>query len=197
MKKGLKIKKNIQIKLPKDVLGFLHSDKNLLILVGPEKTCTIKLQLKLLLLKNHDNTKTIVVTNLPTQKVSKNVLKKIFVLRGNLISVIKNKIIETKTTFYKRLKFVGVGYRMLTEHSVNRHCTLKLGYSHLIYYNAPLGVSLFCRKLIYPTLFGKVSYYTLTQTVAKLRKLRAPEPYKGKGILYMNENIKLKTGKRV
>ena len=98
---------------------------------------------------------------------------------------------------YKRLNLVGVGYRILmNDEKICTNFTLKLGFSHLIYYNLPDALTVHSTKYNKLTLFG-LSGTTLSQTTATLRSLKKPEPYKGKGILYQSEKVHLKVGKRV
>ena len=58
-------------------------------------------------------------------------------------------------------------------------------------------MSIFCYKHGKLTLHGKTSFNAITQVAAKIRNQRLPEPYKGKGVLYANEKVNLKVGKRV
>jgi len=73
---------------------------------------------------------------------------------------------------------------------------LKLGLSHPLYLSSNNNINLFCLKFTKLFIFGN-SYNMLTQTVANIRLVKWPEPYKGKGILFINEKIKLKVGKKV
>jgi large subunit ribosomal protein L6 len=111
---------------------------------------------------------------------------------GLIKSIIQNKIQGISRGFLIYLKIIGIGYRAYLE---NTSLFLKLGYSHDIVYRIPTGVKIF---LIDPTLiclFG-VDKNQVTQVAAKLRHLRKPSVYKGKGIRILNENILLKSGKR-
>ena len=79
----------------------------------------------------------------------------------------------------------------------NNMIELKLGFSHTIFYKLPKNISIIQPKervSIY--ILNGPEYNKLTQTFAKLRELKKPEPYKGKGIRYFNEIIKLKEGKK-
>jgi large subunit ribosomal protein L6 len=111
---------------------------------------------------------------------------------GLLKSLIKNKIQGISRGFLIYLKIVGIGYRASLE---NNSLFLKLGYSHDILYKVPVSVKAF---MIDPTLiclFG-IDKSQVSQVAAKLRDLRKPSVYKGKGIRILNENILLKSGKR-
>ena len=67
---------------------------------------------------------------------------------------------------------------------------------HPIYFKIPLKTKIFSLKLTKLFLYG-YSYQELTSTASKIRVNKAPEPYKGKGILYENEQITLKEGKKI
>lgn len=72
----------------------------------------------------------------------------------------------------------------------------KLGFSHSIYYKIPEALKIVPVKSVFIYVFGN-SYYNVTQAAATIRSYKSPEPYKGKGILYENEKISLKEGKKV
>ena len=71
----------------------------------------------------------------------------------------------------------------------------KLGYSHAIYFKVPKGLKVFCLKSNKLFIIGN-SYLFVTQIAALIRSYKAPEPYKGKGILYASEKVVLKEGKK-
>ena len=98
---------------------------------------------------------------------------------------------------FKKLKIIGVGYRILTskENLNKKLLTLKLGYSHHIYFKISSKLNFFCLKLTRLFLYGN-SIQELFKEASMVRSLKKPEPYKGKGILYELEKITLKAGKR-
>lgn len=111
---------------------------------------------------------------------------------GLLKALVKNKLQGVSRGFLVYLKIVGIGYRASIE---NKTLYLKLGYSHDILYRIPDSVQIF---LLEPTLlciFG-IDKNQITQVAAKIRQLRKPSVYKGKGIRLLNEKIMLKAGKR-
>ena len=113
------------------------------------------------------------------------------------MSLIKQLLVEVTTPVYQKLKFIGVGYRAFPVEGFENHLLLlRLGYSHPIYFRIPSDTSVFCLKLTKLFLYG-YSYQELTSTASKIRVNKAPEPYKGKGILYENEQITLKEGKKI
>ena len=107
--------------------------------------------------------------------------------------MINNIIIGLSEGYSKELNLVGVGY---TVESKGDFLLLNLGYSHPIYFQKPEGVDFegpnnttVIVKGIDNQLVGDVS--------AKIRELRKPEPYKGKGVKYKDEYIRKKAGKTV
>ncbi len=110
---------------------------------------------------------------------------------GLFRTLINNMIVGVSTGFIKELEIVGVGYRALQQ---GKDIQFQLGYSHTILFPAPEGITL---EVTEATKF-KVKGFNkelVGQTAANIRKLRAPEPYKGKGIRYKNENVRKKAGK--
>lgn len=111
---------------------------------------------------------------------------------GLFKKIFLNKIQGVTRGFLIYLKIVGIGYRA---HLEKNSIFFKLGYSHDIIYNIPESVKIF---LVDPTLlciFG-IDKNQVSQIASKLRSLRKPSVYKGKGIRFLDEKISLKTGKR-
>uniref|UniRef100_A0A7C9CUQ5 Large ribosomal subunit protein uL6 alpha-beta domain-containing protein n=1 Tax=Opuntia streptacantha TaxID=393608 RepID=A0A7C9CUQ5_OPUST len=96
--------------------------------------------------------------------------------------------------FFRFLKIVGVGFKARAE-SEGRRLFLKLGYSHEVELEVPPAVRVFCFKpnIICCTGIDKSRTHQFAATV---RSCKPPEVYKGKGILYIDEVIKLKPGKK-
>lgn len=100
---------------------------------------------------------------------------------------------ETKHVYI--LEMVGVGYKAISDNDGSK-LTLKLGFSHDIELEVPLGGRVFCpgrSTLIYCTGMNR---QTISQFAAKIRSCKPPEVYKGKGIRYRNEIILHKQGKK-
>jgi large subunit ribosomal protein L6 len=112
-------------------------------------------------------------------------------LSGLTRTLIANMVAGVTEGFRRELEIVGVGYR--AELSGNA-LVFQLGYSHRIHFELPEGVS---AELPKPTQIILKSHNKslLGQTAAKIRALRRPEPYKGKGIKYVEETIRRKVGK--
>ena len=111
---------------------------------------------------------------------------------GLLKKIVSNKIQGITRGFLIYLKIVGIGYRA---HLEKNTLFLKLGYSHDVVYNIPASIKIFLLEPTLLCLFG-IDKNQLTQIASKLRSLRKPSVYKGKGIRLLNEKINLKTGKR-
>jgi large subunit ribosomal protein L6 len=110
---------------------------------------------------------------------------------GLFRTLINNMVVGVSQGFVKELEIVGVGYRAIQQ---GKDIQFQLGYSHPILFPAPEGITL---EVTEATKF-KVKGYNkelVGQVAANIRKLRGPEPYKGKGIRYKNENIRKKAGK--
>ena len=111
--------------------------------------------------------------------------------------MVKQLLIETMSVIYKQLQFVGVGYRLVSVESFeNQLILLRLGFSHLFYFRIPKTFKMFYKKRTRLFIFGN-SFQFVSQIISDIRSLKSPEPYKGKGILYENEKIFLKQGKKV
>lgn len=192
------MKSKLKLKLPDHIQTFLCERRNTLILINNGIKKSIKPKIKLLL-KKKSGVKYVYVTSIFTVKVSGVDIKNLKKTQGSLISEIKHLMLELEVGVYSKLRFVGVGYRALLEDkTVSSNLTVKLGLSHHVYFKLNKGIQVFyVKRGPRLTLFGNCSLKDLTQTVASLRKYKMPEPYKGKGILFVDEKIDLKTGKRV
>jgi large subunit ribosomal protein L6 len=112
-------------------------------------------------------------------------------LHGLVRSLVANMVTGVNTGFTKHLELVGVGYRVAKQ---GEEVTLSLGYSHPIKFKPPQGISIDVQD---PTKFSVsgISNEDVGQVAANLRRMRPPEPYKGKGVMYRGEKIRRKAGK--
>jgi large subunit ribosomal protein L6 len=121
-------------------------------------------------------------------------------LQGVVGSLIKQSLLEVSIPTCKKLKLVGVGYKVFdpkTQTKDNsRLLHLKLGFSHSIYYKIPKDITINVNQSTKLFISG-YNYNKVYRTASVLRSFKTPEPYKGKGILYANEVITLKEGKKV
>ena len=117
--------------------------------------------------------------------------KKIAAASGLIRSLVSNMVDGVSKGFEKNLEIVGVGYRVTQQ---KNDVQFQLGYSHPIIFSPPAGITI---EVLEPTKF-KVKGYNkqqVGQVAANIRKLRPPEPYKGKGIRYKDEQVRKKAGK--
>jgi large subunit ribosomal protein L6 len=104
--------------------------------------------------------------------------------------LIANAVIGLQTPFQKQLEFIGVGYRVAME---GKNVAMDVGYSHRVMFPVPEGVTATTDKQILTLV--SADKYLLGETAAQIRRVRPPEPYKGKGIKYVDEVIRRKAGK--
>ncbi|MFA9446179.1 50S ribosomal protein L6 [Egicoccus sp. AB-alg6-2] len=112
--------------------------------------------------------------------------------RHGLVRTLIANMVEGVTTGYsKSLELVGVGYRAASKGS---DVELQVGYSHPVTIEAPEGISIEVPAPTRITVSG-IDKVLVGQIAANIRKVRPPEPYKGKGIKYEGEHIRRKAGK--
>lgn len=105
-------------------------------------------------------------------------------------SLINNMVIGVNEGFEKKMEINGVGYRAQAS---GRKLILNVGFSHTVEYNLPEGISAEVENNVI-TVKG-IDKQAVGETAAQIRKIRKPEPYKGKGIKYVDEVIRRKEGK--
>jgi large subunit ribosomal protein L6 len=113
-------------------------------------------------------------------------------LHGLTRSLIANMVEGVTEGFEKRLEIQGVGYRAQLR---GRDVELSVGYSHPVQVSAPEGIEF---EVPQPTqiVVRGISKQAVGEMAARIRKVRPPEPYKGKGIRYAGEYVQRKVGKR-
>ena len=113
-------------------------------------------------------------------------------LHGLTRTLINNMVVGVTDGYEKKLEIVGVGYRVLSKGPTQLE--FQLGYSHSIVFDAPEGITFTVEG---PTKLGVagIDKQLVGETAANIRKLRKPEPYKGKGVRYAGEHIRRKVGK--
>lgn len=110
-----------------------------------------------------------------------------------LFRVLASNLIEGVTTGYqKQMEIKGVGYRAAV---AGKNLDLNLGFSHPIAFPIPDGITMTVEKNVL-TIAG-TDKQLVGETAAKIRRMRPPEPYKGKGIRYVGEHVRQKAGKVV
>jgi large subunit ribosomal protein L6 len=106
-------------------------------------------------------------------------------------TLVANMVEGVSKGFEKRLQIQGVGYRAQAQ---GKKLTLNVGYSNPVEMEMPEGISVAVERNTEVILNG-IDKEVLGNTAAKIRAVRPPEPYKGKGIRYMGENVRRKAGK--
>jgi len=117
--------------------------------------------------------------------------KKTRALQGMTRSIIDNLVIGVSQGYERILEINGIGYRAEAK---GKSILFNLGYSHPIDFPLPDGISATVEKNNIVKLSG-IDKHMLGQTAARIRQLRPPEPYKGKGVKYAEEYIQRKAGK--
>lgn len=113
-------------------------------------------------------------------------------LHGLTRTLIANMVTGVTEGYEKKLEIVGVGYRVIAKGP--QQLEFQLGFSHPVVVNAPEGVTFVVESPTRLTVQG-IDKQMVGETAANIRKLRKPEPYKGKGIRYAGEHVRRKAGK--
>ena len=118
-------------------------------------------------------------------------LKKTKQIHGTFNALILNMIVGLSKGYQQKLKIVGVGYKAELKQDT---LVLYLGFSHLVYFKIPKEVKI---QVLKPTIIhiSGIDKQKVFEVAAKIRMFKKPEPYKGKGIMYENEQIIRKEGK--
>ena len=117
-----------------------------------------------------------------------------FTVQQTYLCILRNIIFGVFKGYRRKLRLIGVGFKALIKENI---LTLKLGYSHEVNYIIPSDVKISCSKnkgvII---LISGIENARVNQVAVEIRRLRIPDVYKGKGIHYNKEILKLKKGKR-
>ena len=114
------------------------------------------------------------------------------IMQGTTNSLINNMLTGVSTGFSKSLEAVGVGYRFSVS---GNKITVNAGYSHPIVIEAPSDLKVTSESNTEITIHG-FDKQKVSEFAANVRKIREPEPYKGKGIRYKDEHVRRKEGKK-
>ena len=112
-------------------------------------------------------------------------------LHGLTRTLIANMIKGVTKGFSKQLEIAGTGYRVVAK---GKDLEFSLGFSHTVFVQAPEGIEFSVESQTKFTVSG-IDKQLVGETAARIRKLKKPEPYKGKGIHYVGETIRRKVGK--
>ncbi len=114
------------------------------------------------------------------------------IMQGTTNSLINNMLIGVSKGYEKGLEAVGVGYRFAVS---GNKITINAGYSHPVIMEVPAGLSATLVSNTEITING-IDKQKVNEFAAKVRDVRRPEPYKGKGIRYKGEQVRRKEGKK-
>ncbi|RJR26396.1 50S ribosomal protein L6 [candidate division WWE3 bacterium] len=163
--------------------GVTVTDENGLVKVtGPKGALEMKLRPEVKISINEG------VITVETKKEG----KKTSAFLGMTRALLNNMVQGVAEGYEKKLELVGVGYR--AKQAGNESVTLTVGFSHPVEFKAPEGVQIEVTDNQFITVKG-ADKQQVGLTASKIRKIRKPEPYKGKGIKYSDEVIRRKQGK--
>lgn len=111
-------------------------------------------------------------------------------LWGLARQLLQNAVEGLQKPFEKALEFIGVGFKVNLE---GKNLVMDVGFSHKVTFPVPEGVEVKVEKQV--VTLTSADKYLLGETAAQIRRIKPPEPYKGKGIKYVNEVIRRKAGK--
>ncbi|MGZ8953198.1 MAG: 50S ribosomal protein L6 [Methylovulum sp.] len=118
--------------------------------------------------------------------------KKATAQAGTARAILNNMVIGVSAGFEKKLTLIGVGYRAQAKDNI---LSLSLGFSHPVDYEVPAGISIETPTQTEILIKGS-DKQQVGQVAAKIRAYRPPEPYKGKGVRYAEENVARKEAKK-
>ena len=113
-------------------------------------------------------------------------------LHGLTRTLVNNMVTGVTAGYEKKLEIVGVGYRVISKGP--NQLEFNLGFSHPVIVNAPEGITFSVEKPTAFTVYG-IDKQAVGEVAANIRKIRKPEPYKGKGVRYAGERVRRKVGK--
>ena len=182
------------VKIPNNISMYYCDAKHIVIFSNLFSQKALRLKTKLIIEKRK---RVIKVTQEPFNAISNNEKKKLKIVQGTQINLLKQMLLDISHSFCIKLNLIGVGFRVFVLKLFDLDLLhFKLGYSHFIYFKNPKKLKIFCLKTNKLFILGN-SYLFVTQIASLLRSYKVPEPYKGKGILYTTEKITLKEGKKV
>ena len=170
----------LPVPVPAGVDGTING--NDVTVKGPKGTLSRTIAQPLSVTRQEDGT--ILVTRPNDERESRS-------LHGLSRTLINNMIIGVTEGYTKNLEIVGTGYRAAQK---GTGIELSLGFSHTVVVEAPEGITLKVDGNLKIEVSG-ISKEQVGEVAANIRKIRPPEPYKGKGVRYAGENVRRKVGK--
>lgn len=113
-------------------------------------------------------------------------------LHGTTRAVINNMVIGVSEGFQRILEIVGVGYKAEMQ---GKNLVINVGFSHPVFVDPPEGIEFSVAEKNRQVTVKGINKEVVGQIAAEIRKIRPPEPYKGKGIRYQGERVRRKAGK--
>jgi large subunit ribosomal protein L6 len=157
-------------------------DGQLVTVKGPKGTLSHEISDPIRIERTDDGT--LVVTRPDDERQSRS-------LHGLTRTLVNNMVVGVTEGYAKAMEIRGVGYRVAAKGS---DLEFALGYSHPVPVQAPAGITFEVESPTKFTVRG-IDKQKVGEVAANIRKLRKPDPYKGKGVRYAGEHIKLKVGK--
>ena len=153
---------------------------------GPKGTLTHTVAAPIVVERNDEGGTAVLDVKRPDdERISKS-------LHGLTRTLINNMVVGVTEGYEKKLEIVGVGYRVLSKGPTQLE--FQLGYSHPIIFDAPEGITFAVESQTKLGVQG-IDKQLVGEVAANIRKLRKPEPYKGKGVRYRDEYVARKAGK--
>lgn len=171
---------NRKIEVPAGV--SVTVDNNIITVTGPKGTLTTHL-VKDITLTQEENIITVTRAN---------DLIKTRSMHGTINANVRNMIEGVTKGYEKSLEIIGVGYRFNVK---GNQLVINAGYSHPVEINIPTGIEVTANSNTEITVKG-IDKILVGEFAANIRKVRKPEPYKGKGIRYKDEHVRRKEGKK-
>ena len=172
----------LPIKLPEGVSWSL--DDRMITVKGPKGELRYRHREGITLVESDE---AIVVSRANDQKEQR-------ALHGLTRALVANMVTGVSEGFTRQLDLVGIGY---TVEQKGNDILLNLGFSQAIYFQAPPEIEFEVSKRNTTLVVKGIDKQVVGQVAAKIRSLRKPEPYKGKGVRYSNEYVQRKAGKTV
>lgn len=185
-----KISSKFIIKIPKSVVCYFCVERSFLLVLGKLGSKLIKLGKVELLLKDR------LIYLINESSVQKKLQRNKMGYQSQMVSVIKKAFLDVSRKSYKKLKLSGVGFRVnFIELNGLSLLKLDLGFSHSVYYKIPKDILISVTSPVKFIVSGNSSD-RVSEVSSIIRKLKIPESYKGKGILYEDEEVVLKKIKK-
>ncbi len=166
------------IKIPEGVT--VNIDRNLVTAIGPKGTLSYEHRSEVMV--KTEGSSILVERGSETSKAKS--------MHGLTRTLVENLILGVSKGWNKGLEIVGVGYRAETN---GNDLTLNVGFSHQVKFPAPEGITFEVKQNIINV--SGIDKQLVGETAAQIRKVKPPEPYKGKGIRYVGEFVRRKAGK--